>query len=258
MKDVYGFDVSPELRRTLGHAAMGTAGGALIGGATADPEHRVRGALQGGAIGGLAAGGISHLSGGELARAGEQAASAQAQSALDLAQAQTRHRNDLNSILNNQHMEGRPAAEQLMNAKLIAMQRLPKLGFDTYGFTKQASYDLYGFSTKEALAAPGLLGQMGSAISRMGKATGIAAQRAGNAFQAERNMSKLTGGQLPNAGLGRSMLSAGQAGAESLMKSQAGRRVIGTGIGLGAAGTLAAGTAAYNATQPKPPVALAR
>lgn len=123
---------------------------------------------------------------------------------------------------------------------------------------KTAEYDVYGFSTKEALAAPGLLGQMGSAISRMGKATGIATQRAGNAFQAERNMSKLTGGQLPNSGFGRSLLSAGQAGAESLMKSQAGRRVIGTGVGLGAAGTLAAGNAAYNATQPKPPVALPR
>ena len=123
---------------------------------------------------------------------------------------------------------------------------------------KTASYDVYGFATKEALAAPGLLGQMSSAVSRMGKATSIAAQRAGNAFQAERGMSKLTGGQLPNSGLGRSLVSAGQAGVDSLMKSQAGRRVIGTGVGLGAAGTLAAGNAAYNATQPKPPVALPR
>ena len=123
---------------------------------------------------------------------------------------------------------------------------------------KTASHDVYGFATKEALAAPGLLGQMSPAGRRLGKATSIAAPRAGNAFQAERGMSKLTGGQLPNSGLGRSLVSAGQAGVDSLMKSQAGRRVIGTGVGLGAAGTLAAGNAAYNATQPKPPVALPR
>ena len=128
---------------------------------------------------------------------------------------------------------------------------------------KMASNDVYGFATKEAgLAAPGLLGQMSSAVRRMGKATNIAAQRAGNAFQAERSMSKLTGSQLPYSGLGRSLVSAGQAGVDSLMKSQAGRRVIGTGLGLGAAGTFAAGNAvgnaAYNAMQPKPPVALPR
>ena len=128
---------------------------------------------------------------------------------------------------------------------------------------KMASNDVYGFATKEAgLAAPGLLGQMSSAVRRMGKATSIAAQRAGNAFQAERGVSKLTGSQLPNSGLGRSLVSAGQAGVDSLMKSQAGRRVIGTGLGLGAAGTFAAGNAvgnaAYNAMQPKPPVALPR
>ena len=119
---------------------------------------------------------------------------------------------------------------------------------------KMASYDVYGFATKEALAAPGLLGQMGSAVSRMGKATSIAAQRAGNAFQAERGMSKLTGGQLPNSGLGRSLVSAGQAGVNSLMKSQAGRRVIGTGAGLGAAGTLAAysGLKSHNDTNNAP------
>lgn len=123
---------------------------------------------------------------------------------------------------------------------------------------KTASHDVFGFAVKEALAAPGLLSQMGSAVSRMGKATSIAAQRAGNAFQAERGMSKLTGGQLPNSGLGRSLLSAGQAGVDSLLKSQAGRRVMGAGVGIGAAGTLAAGNAAYNATQPKPPVSLPR
>jgi len=137
-------------------------------------------------------------------------------------------------------------------------QAQPQQGAPPAEPPKTAQYDIYGFSTKEALAAPGLLGQMGSAVSRMGKATSIAAQRAGNAFQAERGMSKLTGGQLPNSGLGRSLVSAGQAGVDSLMKSQAGRRVIGTGVGLGAAGTLAAGNAAYNATQPKPPVALPR
>lgn len=105
---------------------------------------------------------------------------------------------------------------------------------------KQASYDVFGFS-KEAFGAPGLLSQMGSAASRMGRAAGIAGQRAGNAFQAERSMAKLTGGQLPNAGLGQSLVSAGQAGYGSLMKSQAGRRVFGTGLGLAGAGTVAAG-----------------
>lgn len=108
---------------------------------------------------------------------------------------------------------------------------------------KQASFVDYGFS-KEALAAPGLLGQMSSAVSRMGRATGIAGQRAGNAFQAGQGVGALR--------------DAGTAGFNSLMKSQAGRRVAGTGLGLGAAGTLAAGSAAYGATQPKTPVALPR
>lgn len=400
MKDEYGFekaalDITPELRRTLGHAAMGTAGGAILGGATADPDHRVRGALQGGAIGGLAAGGISHLSGQELNAAHEHASNF-------VNQLDARHRRGYESILNSVNNQEMSPTNRMAMSGFTALNHLgmdpailPKMSsHDTYGFKKVAAhdvygfekrawgdldeaayfhgfngpsysddpgtpvnmslinpsegsrvghgigggmlgglggaglggmmgapfgstgalvgmgiggvagalgggyhgyhnapkelimrhgaspgapaqaqpqqgappaeppktaqYDIYGFSTKEALAAPGLLGQMGSAISRMGKATGIATQRAGNAFQAERNMSKLTGGQLPNSGFGRSLLSAGQAGAESLMKSQAGRRVIGTGVGLGAAGTLAAGTAAYNATQPKTPVALAR
>jgi hypothetical protein len=65
-------------------------------------------------------------------------------------------------------------------------QAQPQQGAPPAEPPKTAQYDIYGFSTKEALAAPGLLGQMGSAVSRMGKATSIAAQRAGNAFQAER------------------------------------------------------------------------
>lgn len=102
--------------------------------------------------------------------------------------------------------------------------------------------DVYGFTSKEALAAPGLLGQMGSALGRMGKATSIAGQRAGNAFQA---------GQ----GLG-AVADAGKAGYNSLMKSRAGQRVLGTGAGLGAAGLLAGGSAMLSSNQPKPVVNL--
>lgn len=54
-------NLSPSMRRSLMHAAGGTAAGAALGGLTADPEHRMRGALQGGAIGGIAAGGASAL-----------------------------------------------------------------------------------------------------------------------------------------------------------------------------------------------------
>lgn len=397
MKDVYGFekvsDVSPDVRRLLLHTGAGVAGGALLGSATADPEHRMRGALQGGAIGGLAAGGVSALSN----RASAAELAALRSRADDLLSAQhTHHQNNYESILRHiNEPDGVARGMAYMTAAPELGRAVPKMAscdlygfkeqtsYDLYGFEKRAwgdlddaayfhgfngpsysddpgtpvnmslinpsegsrvghgigggmlgglggaglggmmgapfgstgalvgmgiggvagalgggyhgyhnapkelimrhgaspgapaqaqpqqgappaeppktaQYDIYGFATKEALAAPGLLGQMSSAVSRMGKATSIAAQRAGNAFQAERGMSKLTGGQLPNSGLGRSLVSAGQAGVDSLMKSQAGRRVIGTGVGLGAAGTLAAGNAAYNATQPKPPVALPR
>lgn len=48
-------------RRTLLHTGMGTAGGAVLGGLTAQEGQRLRGAATGGVIGGAAAGGASYL-----------------------------------------------------------------------------------------------------------------------------------------------------------------------------------------------------
>ena len=48
-------------RRTLLHTGMGMAGGAALGGLTAQEGQRARGALTGGIIGGAAAGGASYL-----------------------------------------------------------------------------------------------------------------------------------------------------------------------------------------------------
>ena len=102
---------------------------------------------------------------------------------------------------------------------------------------KEAS-DVYGFS-KEALTSPGLLGQMSGALRSMGRAGGVAAQRAGNMYGAQR--------EYIGSGVGKSMLEAGRTGVETLMKSQAGRRVIGTGAGLAGLGTAGAGALAYGA-----------
>ncbi len=48
-------------RRTLLHTGVGTAAGAALGGLTAQEGQRARGALTGGVIGGVAAGGASYL-----------------------------------------------------------------------------------------------------------------------------------------------------------------------------------------------------
>lgn len=110
---------------------------------------------------------------------------------------------------------------------------------------KTASVDVYGFS-KEALAAPGLLGQMSGALRGMGRAGSVAAQRAGNMYGAER--------EYLNSGVGKSMLEAGRTGVGSLLRSQAGRRVLGIGAGLAGAGAVGTGVAGYNAlTQPTQP-----
>lgn len=135
------FEISPQARRMLGHAAMGTAGGALLGGVTADPEHRVRGALQGGAIGGLAAGGVSALSGGELADLRSRAEST-------LAAQYSRTQDDLRSILHAPNGD---------TAKFIALDTLghmraqpPKIGSvrDAYGFEHAVPRDVYGFQKR--------------------------------------------------------------------------------------------------------------
>lgn len=55
------FNLPPSMKRTLLHAGGGAAAGAALGGLTSDPEHRMRGAVQGGVIGGAAAGGASFL-----------------------------------------------------------------------------------------------------------------------------------------------------------------------------------------------------
>lgn len=95
---------------------------------------------------------------------------------------------------------------------------------------KQASYDVFGFRTKEALAAPGLLGRMGGAIRGMGSAVHGAGQMAAKDY-----------GLLNSAG------TAARTFGHELMGTQAGRRAAGVGLGLGAAGVTAAGAAGYNA-----------
>lgn len=110
---------------------------------------------------------------------------------------------------------------------------------------KQAS-DVYGFS-KEALTSPGLLGQMSGALRSMGRAGGVAAQRASNMYNAQRRFMNGAMGQSMEGGAARPVIEAARAGMGSLMKTQAGKRLIGAGAGLAGLGTAGAGALAYGA-----------